>query len=80
MQVNSTQTLFPTTERDARFVEWLKRAGMSHFVEPFLRLQKEDPQVLLGLDQHEWEEIFMNCSKAGSMDALASLLGAFSIH
>jgi len=73
-------TLYPTSERDAKFVGWLMRAGLSQFVEPFLRMQKEDPQVLQGLDVREWEDIFMSCSRAGSVDALASLLGSISFH
>jgi hypothetical protein len=44
-------------QSDASFCDWLKNNGRAKYVTAFLTLQRENPQVLAGLDEEELKQM-----------------------
>lgn len=71
-----------TPEQNEAFVNWLKQNGRSGYVEAFIGLQQQRPDVLRGLDFNDWVDIFLKLKPAEVLDPsfdLCDLFSSFSI-
>lgn len=68
------------TERDERFCVWLHEVGLSGYVEAFLDLQRNSPQVLAGFDDNDWADIFLRLPPPKDGEDLAALFSALSVQ
>ena len=65
-------------DRDEQFIHWLRTHDREGYVEPFIYLQKHSPNVLAGLDNDDWVDIFMKLKPAGLGDTTVDLCAMFS--
>ena len=65
-------------ERNVAFIEWLKNHEREGYVEAFISLQTHRPDVLRGLDNDDWVDIFLKLPPAGVNDPTMDLCDLFS--